>query len=93
MSIVNLGLWMGGIVLIVIGYSRARVPYQRYRSLQAADQNARKYDDWRGGRRREDEPGVTGADLMREMLRQRLRLWAGVAVVGFVLVFLGFLIR
>ena len=93
MSILNLALWIGGIALMAIGYSQARGPYQRYRSLQAADANARKYDDWRGGRRREDERGVTGADVMRDVLRRRLRLWAGVAILGFVLVFLGFLIR
>ncbi len=35
----------------------------------------------------------TGADEMRDLLRSRVRLWAGVAIVGVVLVVAGFIVR
>ena len=91
----NLLLWAAGVALIAIGYLRARPPWERYRSLQATDANIRRYEDWRGGRRTAatGDTGVTGADVMREQLRNQARLWALVAVAGFVLVFLGFAIR
>ena len=89
----NLVLWLAGAVLIAVGYLQVRGPYARYRQLQEADENARRYDQWRGARRPESERDVTGADVMRAMLRRRLQLWALVAVAGFVLVFLGFAIR
>jgi hypothetical protein len=90
----NLLLWIAGVVLIAVAWVQLRVPYSRYRALQASDENSRRYDDWRGGRRRATDGGaVTGADLMRAMLRRKLQLWALVGVAGFVLVFLGFLLR
>ena len=92
----NIALWLGGIALIAIGYTRARAPWERYRSLQATDANIRRYEDWRGGRRTAAGGASTertGADVMREQLRNQARLWGLVAVAGVVLVFLGFAIR
>jgi hypothetical protein len=31
----NIALWVGGIVLMAVGYTRARTPYARYRELGA----------------------------------------------------------
>jgi hypothetical protein len=94
MGPLNLALWIGGIALIVIGYSRARGPYARLRALQATDENLRRYESWRGGRRGPDDAGaVTGADVMRGELRRQVQLWAALAIVGFVLVFAGFALR
>ncbi len=93
---VNLLLWLAGVALIVVGYLQARAPYQRYRALQATEENVRRYEDWRGGRRTAAggrDRSVTGADVMRQELRDRARRWAFVAVAGVVLVFLGFAIR
>ena len=93
MSLLNLALWAGGIVLMAVGFSQARGPYRRYQALLATDENIRRYEDWRGGRREEGERGVTGADVMRRVLRAQVQRWLLVAVAGFVLVFLGFAIR
>jgi hypothetical protein len=94
MGALNLALWIGGIALIVIGYSRARAPYARLRGLQATDENLRRYENWRGARSAPEEPaGVTGADVMRAGLRRQVQLWAAVAIVGFLLVFAGFAFR
>ena len=91
----NLVLWVAGVALIAIGYIQAREPWERYRALQATDENARRYESWRGGRRTaaDSGPSVTGADVMRRQLRDRARLWGLVAILGVVLVFIGFAIR
>ena len=94
MGPLNLALWVGGIALIVVGYSRARGPYARLRALQATDENLRRYENWRGARSAPDErAGVTGADVMRGELRRQVQLWAALAIVGFVVVFAGFALR
>jgi len=86
----NIVLWLAGVALIAIGYSRARVPWARYRSLKAQDANVARYESWRGGVRSD---GVTGASVAMAVLRRQAQIGAGIAVVGVVLVFLGFLIR
>ena len=90
MGVVNLALWAGGVLLMVLGISQARGPYGRLRALEATDENLRRYDEWRGGRRESTEGEVTGADVMRHELRRQVQLWGGVVIAGFVLVFLGF---
>ena len=90
MGAVNLLLWAGGIVLIVIGYRRARGPWSRYQVLKAQDENIARYESWRGGVR---DDGKTGASVAMELLRRQARIGGAIAVGGFVLVFLGFLIR
>ena len=90
MSVVNLVLWGVGILLVAIGYTRARGPWGRYHALRAEDAMAERYGAWRGGLR---DDGKTGASVAMALLRRQARSAAGIAVVGFVLIFLGFLIR
>jgi hypothetical protein len=92
--IVNFVLWIAGAALIVAGLAMIQRPLSRYNELRQIDENARRYEAWRGGSRRTAASGgPTGADLMKDQMRQRVYLWAGVIVVGVVLVFAGFAIR
>jgi hypothetical protein len=90
MGPLNLILWGGGVALIAIGYLRARGPWQRYQQLKAQDENVARYEAWRGGVR---DDSKTGASVAMEMLRRQARMGATLAIVGVVLVILGFLIR
>ena len=90
MGLLNLVLWGGGVVLIVIGYTRARGPYTRYQELKEQDANVARYEAWRGGTRGN---GDTGASVAMQILRRQARIGIAMAVVGFVLVFAGFLVR
>ena len=81
---------MAGVALIAIGYSRARGPWARYQALKAQDANVARYESWRGGLRND---GKTGASVAMDVLRRQTQVAAGIAIVGVVLVFLGFLIR
>ncbi|MBA2380612.1 MAG: hypothetical protein H0V73_00745 [Chloroflexi bacterium] len=87
----NAVLWIAGIALIAIGYTRAKGPWSRYQALKEEDANAARYSAWRGGVR--DDGSKTGASVAMAILRRQARLAAGIAVIGFVLVFLGFLIK
>lgn len=91
MEPINLVLWGAGIVLIAIGYTRARGPWSRYQALKEEDRNAARYDAWRGGVRAGDDR--TGASVAMEILLRQARVAGAIAIAGFVLVFLGFLIR
>lgn len=88
--ILNVVLWVAGIALIALGYSRAKGPWTRYQALKEGDANASRYNAWRGGVRDE---GTTGASVAMAILRRQWQTGAAIAVAGFVLVFLGFLIR
>ncbi len=90
MGPLNLVLWIGGIVLIVVGYTRARGPWRRYQSMKDLDENEARYAAWRGGAR---DDSTTGASIAMEILRRQARLAGLIAILGFVLVFVGFLIR
>jgi hypothetical protein len=90
MQAINLALWGLGVVLVVVGYTRARGPWARYQALRTQDENISRYESWRGGVRTH-EP--TGASVAMAMLRRQAQLAAAVAIVGVVLIFLGFLIR
>lgn len=90
MDVVNQLLWGGGIALIAIGCTRAKGPWSRYRALKAQDANVARYESWRGGVR---DDGRTGASVAMELLRRQARIGGAIAIVGFVLIFLGFLIR
>lgn len=90
MSIVNVVLWLLGIALIAIGYQRAKAPWSRYQALKEQDANVERYSAWRGGVR---DTSTTGASVAMEILRRQAQRGALIAVIGFVLVFIGFLIR
>jgi uncharacterized membrane protein len=83
-------LWVAGIVLIVVGYQRGRAPWSRYQALKEQDANAARYSAWRGGVR---DDGTTGASVAMAILRRQAQVGFGIAIAGFVLVFLGFLIK
>jgi hypothetical protein len=87
---VNLGLWVAGIALIVVGLQRARGPWTRYQELKEQEANVARYEAWRGGIR---DSNPTGASVAMALLRRQWQMGAGVAVVGVVLVLLGFAVR
>ena len=90
----NLVLWALGIALIAVGYVRARGPWQRYQALRAQQENADRYDAWRGrSSARAAERGPSGADVAMAMFRRRAQVGAALAVLGFLLVFAGFAVR
>jgi hypothetical protein len=87
-------LWAAGIVLVLVGALRANAVWTRLSALDALADNARRYEGWRGGRSSATaSEGTTGADVMRDLLRRRLYLWGGIALVGVALVLAGFAIR
>lgn len=91
MSPINLLFWGIGVLLIVVGYTRARNPWRRYQELKAQEANLERYEGWRGTRLRDDGPSA--ASIMASELRRRAQIAGLVAVAGFVLVFVGFAIR
>jgi uncharacterized membrane protein len=90
MAPVNILLWGVGVLLVVVGYARARGPWARYQALKAQDENVARYESWRGGLRDHE---TTGASVAMAMLRRQAQMAGVLAVVGVVLIFLGFLIR
>jgi hypothetical protein len=89
-GLLNVALWVGGVVLMAIGYQRARGPWARYQALKAQDQNVARYEAWRGGLR---EDGTTGASVAMAILRRQAQIGGAIVIAGVVLLFLGFLIR
>jgi hypothetical protein len=89
MGPINLAFWIGGIVLIALGYTRAKRPWARYQALKTEDENAARYQAWRGGTRSDGKPG---ASIAMEILRRQAQREALIAILGFVLVFVGFAI-
>ena len=88
--ILNVVLWVAGIALIALGYRRAKGPWSRYQALKEQDANASRYNAWRGGVR---DDGTTGASVAMAILRRQTQVAAGIGFAGFVLDFLGFLIK
>ena len=93
MQPLNLLLLVVGVGVMAYGITRVRGPLRRQSQLAATDANLRRYEDWRGGRRRIDSPGDTGADVMRQVLRDQIRRWMFVIGVGLALAFLAFFIN
>jgi hypothetical protein len=86
----NVALWVGGIALIILGYTRARGPWARYQALKAQDANVARYESWRGGVR---DDSTTGASVAMGILRRQAQTAGLIAIAGFVLIFAGFLIN
>ena len=82
----------GGIGLVALGISRARAPWSRYQALRAQEANAERYRAWRGGPARAVGE-TTGADVMKAVLRARVREALLIAAVGVVVVLVGLVIR
>ena len=94
MSALNLLLWGLGIALIAVGYVRARDPWRRYQALRAQQENADRYDAWRGrARGRAADRGPSSAEISMAMFRRRAYLGAALGILGFVLIFAGFALR
>ena len=89
---INLALWLGGFALIALAVWRGRGPFARIAELDRLADNARRYDSWRGGRGT-PAGGTSGADVMRQLLRRQVLIWAAVGVAGVVLIVAGFAIR
>jgi hypothetical protein len=92
---ISIVLWLVGIVLIAIAVLRVRTPFARMGELDQLASNAQRYELWRGGRSHTAAGGRerTGADEMKDLLRRQVYLWAGMGVVGVLLVVGGFLYR
>ena len=90
MGPLNLLLWGVGVALVIVGYTRAKGPWQRYQALKAQDENVARYEAWRGGLR---DDGSTGASVAMQVLRRQAQQAGLIAIVGVVLIFLGFLLR
>jgi hypothetical protein len=90
-SLVNVVLWVVGLVLIGVAWNRGRLPWSRYQALREQDANAARYNAWRGGVR--DDPSATGASVAMQLLRRQALQWAGVGFVGVVVLVLGFLVK
>jgi hypothetical protein len=92
---ISIVLWLIGAVFIAIAVLRVRVPFARMAELDQLADNAKRYESWRGGSNHTAAGAGerTGADEMRDVLRRQVYLWAGVGVVGVLLVIGGFLYR
>ena len=89
MGPLNIALWLGGVALIAIGYTRARGPWSRYQALRAEDANVARYEAWRGGTR---DDGLTGASVAMTILRRQAQIGGAIALAGLAALFLGFLV-
>jgi hypothetical protein len=89
LSTTSIVLWLLGVALVAIGYARARVPWTRYQALREQQDNVARYESWRGGLRSQDD-GPTGASVAMAEFRRQAQVAGLIAVVGFVLIFLGF---
>jgi len=87
---VGIVLMAAGVVLVALGYSRARGPWARYQELKAQDQNVARYEAWRGGTRND---GQTGASVAMAVLRRQAQSGAAIAVAGLVVAIVGFALR
>jgi hypothetical protein len=89
-SLVNIIFWALGVALIAAGYQRAKGPWNRYQALKEQDANIARYESWRGGAR---DSSPTGASVAMQVLRRQAQLGGLIVAVGFVLVFVGFLLK
>jgi hypothetical protein len=91
--LINIVLWTAGLILLALGIAKAAGPFKRINELDRLAENSRRYEAWRGGSRTAADSGTTGADVMRQLLRRQVYLWAGVGAAGAALFLAGFAIR
>ena len=89
MTPLGIALWLAGVVLVAVGYLRARAPWARYQALKEQDANVARYEAWRGGIRSSE---TTGASVAMQVLRRQARDGFILVVIGFVLLLAGFLV-
>jgi hypothetical protein len=92
LSTTSLLLWLVGAALVATGLLRARGPWARYQGLREQEANVARYEAWRGGLRTQDD-GPTGASLLMAEFRRQAQIAAAIAVVGVVLILLGFAVK
>jgi hypothetical protein len=92
MNLVNIVLWVAGIALMAVGYTRFRGPWSRYQGLREQQANIDRYEAWRGGVRAQED-GPTGASVAIGMARRQAQIAGLVIGAGVVLFALGFAIR
>jgi hypothetical protein len=92
LSATNVVLWLAGIALMGVGYTRFRVPWARYQGLRAQQANLDRYEAWRGGLRTHDD-GPTGASVMMADARRQAQIAGVVVIAGIVVFALGFVVR
>ena len=92
MENVGIVLIAGGIVAIVVAVLQMRGPLATIRHLDQTEANLERYETWRGKSTGVDADGPTGADIMRQQMRQRLTLWGVVAGAGVVSIVAGLLL-
>jgi hypothetical protein len=92
MNLVNIVLWVAGIALMAVGYTRFRGPWSRYQGLREQQANIDRYEAWRGGVRAQED-GPTGASVAIGMARRQAQIAGLVIGAGIVLFALGFAIR
>ncbi len=91
---INIVLWLAGVVLVIGAVWRVRTPFARLGELDRLAENARRYDSWRGGRSATAAGGErTGADEMRDLLRRQVYIWTGAGIVGIILLIAGFAVH
>jgi hypothetical protein len=90
MGLLNIVFWALGVALIAAGYQRAKGPWSRYQALKEQDANIARYEAWRGGSR---DSSTTGASVAMGVLRRQAQRAGLIVAVGFVLVFIGFLLK
>lgn len=92
MGLPSLLLIIGGIVAIAVAALQARGPLATIRHLDQTQANLDRYESWRGKQTGVEAEGPTGADVMRDQMRQRLMLWGALGAAGAVAIVVGLLL-
>jgi hypothetical protein len=71
-----------GIAAVVVGVLQIRGPVATIRHLDETEANLDRYETWRGKSTGVEAEGPTGADIMRQQMRQRMTLWGIVIGAG-----------
>jgi hypothetical protein len=91
-NVLAIVLIAAGIAAIAVGAFQFRGPLATIRRLDETAANLARYETWRGKRTGIQADGPTGADIMRQQMRQRVMLWGVLVGAGVVAVVLGLLI-
>jgi len=92
MEPIGLVLVLAGVAAVAAGAAMVRRPLATIRHLDATEANLKRYQDWRGSDRGVPADGPTGADIMRQQMRQRVLVWGSVIAGGVAAIVLGLLL-